>query len=66
MLGKIPDAIGMKAHDTERYVLTEPPEEFQDSPGISVAMLHKHSHQFCNIYVLYQPLDFSFFFTFSL
>lgn len=59
---KLTYSISVKAHNNDWYILAEPPEELQDSPGISVAMLHKHPHQFSNIYVLYQPLDFGFLF----
>lgn len=62
MLAKIPYTIRMKTHDDERHILAESSKKFQDSPGIPVAMLHKHSHQFSNIYILYQPLDFGFLF----
>jgi hypothetical protein len=62
MLRKVPDTISVEEHKAYRHILAVPPEELQDSPGISVAMLHKHSHQFSNIYVLYQPLDFGFLF----
>ena len=62
MPGKIPDAIGMKAHKADWHILAVPPEELQDSSGISVAMLHEHPHQFRHINVLNQPLDFGFLF----
>lgn len=62
MLRKIPNSVCVKTHKRNWNILAEPSEKLQDPPGISVAMLHKHSHQFSNIYILYQPLDFGFLF----
>lgn len=51
MLAKIPNTISVKAHKADWHILAVPSEKLQDPPGISVAMLHKHSHQFSNIYI---------------
>ena len=57
MLAKIQNSISVKSHNADWYILTKPPEELQDSSGISVAMLHDYPHQFRHINVFYPPLD---------
>jgi hypothetical protein len=55
MLAKIPHSIGVKAHNYDWNVLTEPAKEFQNPSAIPISVLHQQGHNLADILVL-QPL----------
>ena len=62
MLREIPHSVSVKTHKRNWNVLAEPAKELQYPSAIPISVFHQQGHQFSNIYILYQPLDFLFLF----